>query len=80
MNCCPCCGARIDVQVEKRTLQVAELILGGLSNAEIGARLKIEERTVKKYVGKLLRFHGKRNRVELAVKLYQLSLQGKNPE
>src|SRR5712692_11000245 len=50
-----------------REKEVLELLVGGRSNKEIGARLGIEERTVKAHVAKLLRKNGVQNRVSLSI-------------
>jgi DNA-binding NarL/FixJ family response regulator len=51
----------------RRERQVLDLILGACSNREIAEELGIEERTVKAYVGNLLRKTGAANRVSLSV-------------
>jgi DNA-binding NarL/FixJ family response regulator len=48
-----------------REQQVMELILLAHSNREIGKQLGIEERTVKAYVGRLMRKTGADNRIKL---------------
>ena len=50
-----------------REKEVLEMLVGGRSNKEIGARLGIEERTVKAHVAKLLRKNGVQNRVALSI-------------
>jgi DNA-binding NarL/FixJ family response regulator len=50
-----------------REKEVLELLVGGRSNKEIGARLGIEERTVKAHVAKLRRKNGVQNRVALSI-------------
>lgn len=50
-----------------RERQVLELILMARSNREIAAQLGIEERTVKAYVGKLMRKTGSDNRIKLTM-------------
>lgn len=50
-----------------RERQVLELILGARSNREIASLLGIEERTVKAYVGRLMRKTGADNRVKLTL-------------
>ncbi len=47
--------------------QVLHLLVAGHSNREIGAELRIEERTVKAHVAKLMRKVGVENRVALSV-------------
>ncbi len=55
-----------------RERQVLELILTARSNREIAAELGIEERTVKAYVGRLMRKTGADNRIKLS--MFALSL------
>jgi DNA-binding CsgD family transcriptional regulator len=50
-----------------RERQVLELILMARSNREIASQLGIEERTVKAYVGRLMRKAGANNRVKLSL-------------
>jgi DNA-binding NarL/FixJ family response regulator len=50
-----------------REKEVLELLVAGHANKEIGAALGIEERTVKSFVGKLMRKVGVENRVTLSV-------------
>lgn len=50
-----------------REKQVLELILMARSNREIAAELGIEERTVKAYVGRLMRKTGADNRIKLSM-------------
>ena len=59
-----------------REEQLVELLLQGLSNREIGARMGIQERTVKAYLHRLYIKHGisemnRIKRIVLAVKLYE---------
>lgn len=51
----------------EREKEVLELLADALSNKEIGAVLRIEERTVKAHVAKLMRKVGVQNRVSLSV-------------
>lgn len=65
-----------------RERQVLELILTARSNREIAAELGIEERTVKAYVGRLMRKTGADNRIKLsmfALSLAQLSPNREDP-
>lgn len=50
-----------------RQREIADLIAGGLTNAEIGARLTITEGTMGNHVEKILRRMGARNRILVAV-------------
>jgi DNA-binding NarL/FixJ family response regulator len=61
--------------LSRRESQVLELIMGACSNREIARKLGIEERTVKAYVGSLLRKTGADNRVTLSVLATQGSLR-----
>jgi len=54
-------------QLTLRERQVMELILSARSNREIAAELGIEERTVKSYVGRLMRKAGADNRIKLSM-------------
>jgi len=55
------------MQLTAREKQVLELILTARSNREIAAQLGIEERTVKAYVGRLMRKTGADNRIKLSI-------------
>jgi DNA-binding NarL/FixJ family response regulator len=57
-----------------REQQVLELLLGAHSTREIAARLGIEQRTVKAYIGRLMRKTGADNRVKLSVSALNQSL------
>jgi DNA-binding NarL/FixJ family response regulator len=57
-----------------REEQVLELILGAHSTREIATQLGIEQRTVKAYVGRLMRKTGADNRVKLSVSALNHSL------
>lgn len=61
-------------QLTPREQQVLELILGAHSTREIASRLGIEQRTVKAYVGRLMRKTGADNRVQLSVSALNRSL------
>jgi DNA-binding NarL/FixJ family response regulator len=54
-------------QLTQREQQVLELILGAYSTREIARRLGIDQRTVKAYVGRLMRKTGADNRIQLSV-------------
>ena len=62
-----------------RERQVLELILTARSNREIAGELGIEERTVKTYVGRLMRKTGADNRIKLSMLALNLSLMKKQP-
>lgn len=55
----------------EREQEVLELVAGGLSNAEIGTRLCIGEKTVKTHVSRLLSKLNVRSRTQLAVQVWQ---------
>jgi len=57
-----------------REHQVLDRILLAQSNREIANQLGIEERTVKAYVGSLMRKTGSDNRIELSMRALNLSL------
>ncbi len=57
-----------------RERQVLELILMARSNREIAAKLGIDERTVKAYVGRLMRKTGADNRIKLSMSPISLAL------
>ncbi len=61
-------------QLTPREQQVLELILNANSTREIAARLGIEQRTVKAYIGRLMRKTGADNRVKLSVSALNRSL------
>lgn len=61
-----------------REREVLELLVAGRSNREIARSLKIEERTVKSHVGKLLRKVGVPNRIALSVHALTHDLLGKS--
>ncbi len=54
-------------RLTSRERQVLELILTAQSNREIAAKLGIEERTVKAYVGRLMKKTGADNRIKLSM-------------
>jgi len=56
-----------DPRLTAREKQVLDLILLARSNREIASELGIEERTVKAYVGRLLRKAGADNRIQLSM-------------
>jgi len=61
-------------QLTPREQQVLELILNARSTREIATCLGIEQRTVKAYVGRLMRKTGADNRVKLSVSALNRSL------
>jgi DNA-binding NarL/FixJ family response regulator len=56
-----------DRELTQRERQVLELLLMAHSTREIASRLKIEQRTVKAYIGRLMRKTGADNRVKLSM-------------
>jgi DNA-binding NarL/FixJ family response regulator len=58
----------------RREQEVLELLLAALSTKEIAARLGIEQRTVKAYIGRLMRKTGADNRVKLSISALNQSL------
>lgn len=64
----------LNTQLTSRERQVMELILLARSNREIAAQLGIEERTVKAYVGKLMRKAGADNRIKLSMSALSLDI------
>lgn len=75
--------ALADTRLTERERQVLELITMARSNREIAEELGIEERTVKTYVGRLMRKTGADNRIKLSISALSLSLierQNKPPE
>jgi DNA-binding NarL/FixJ family response regulator len=65
-------GLTSNARLTAREREVLELILMARSNREIANQLGIEERTVKAYVGRLMRKTGADNRVKLS--MFALSL------
>ena len=61
-------GPAASVSFTGREQQVLNLLLDGRSNREIALSLKIEERTVKSYVTRLMRKMGVRNRTALSMR------------
>jgi DNA-binding NarL/FixJ family response regulator len=64
-------------QLTMREQQVLELILGAHSTREIASRLGIEQRTVKAYVGRLMRKSGADNRIKLSMSALGRSMKPK---
>jgi DNA-binding NarL/FixJ family response regulator len=71
--------AAAGVQLTSREQQVLELILMARSNREIAVQLGIEERTVKAYVGRLMRKTGADNRIKLSMSALSRSLLSQDP-
>lgn len=67
-------------ELTQREQQVLELLLMAHSTREIASRLGIEQRTVKAYIGRLMRKTGADNRVQLSMSALSRSLlQKKGP-
>lgn len=64
-------------ELTQREQQVLELLLMAHSTKEIAARLGIEQRTVKAYIGRLMRKTGADNRVQLSMSALSRSLLSK---
>ncbi len=62
------------LQLTQREQQVLELILGAHSTREIASHLGIEQRTVRTYVGRLMRKTGADNRIKLSMSALRRSL------
>ena len=56
-------------QLSPRERDVARLVAGGMTNAEIARLLGLSASTVKHYVGSAIRKAGVSNRVALAIRL-----------
>jgi len=66
--------AAANQQLTKREQEVLTLILGANSTREIASQLGIEQRTVKAYVGRLMRKTGADNRIKLSMSALGRSL------
>ncbi|MEI9968597.1 MAG: response regulator transcription factor [Terracidiphilus sp.] len=64
-------------ELTMREQQVLELIMGAHSTREIASRLGIEQRTVKAYVGRLMRKSGADNRIKLSMSALGRSVKAK---
>jgi DNA-binding NarL/FixJ family response regulator len=67
-----------NIQLTMREQQVLELIMGAHSTREIASRLGIEQRTVKAYVGRLMRKSGADNRIKLSTSALGRSMKAKS--
>ena len=72
-------GPMADVYITNREQQVLDLLLAGSSNREIARSLKIEERTVKSYVTKLMQKMGVKNRTALTMRAQDRSTSIQTP-
>ena len=68
----------LNARLTVRERQVLDLILMARSNREIAEELGIEERTVKTYVGRLMRKAGADNRIKLSISALSQSLARKH--
>ena len=66
--------ATANAKLTQREQQVLELILGAHSTSEIASELGIEQRTVKAYIGRLMRKTGADNRIKLSMTALNRSL------
>jgi DNA-binding NarL/FixJ family response regulator len=74
-------GAAQEAENKRLTMreqQVLELIMGAHSTREIASRLGIEQRTVKAYVGRLMRKSGADNRIKLSMSALGRSMKPRN--
>ncbi len=63
----PAAGAPLELSERER--QIADRLVDGLTNKEIGEELFLSTETIKSYVARILRKLGARNRVQAAVLL-----------
>jgi DNA-binding NarL/FixJ family response regulator len=66
-------------ELTTREQQVLELLLMAHSTREIASRLGIEQRTVKAYIGRLMRKTGADNRIKLSMSVLNRSYLGNAP-
>jgi DNA-binding NarL/FixJ family response regulator len=67
-------------QFTHRELEVLQLLVSARSNREIAQALGIEVRTVKSYVGRMMRKVGVENRIALSIHAATHTLSGSNQD